>query len=566
MQEFFHSFFAEKRKTFIAGYSVLGFLCGAFGISGFYPFACAVYMCSALSGGYEVFAAAGTIAGLLSRGAFLHILPLVLCIVIKSLWCRKKAKKLAFADALLMLAVCELSELSFMHSDIKECVLTAIMCAVSEIAFFVMYNGVNTLSVLTKRKRLASDTEILYVSLLFGFFVFLLTPYSLHTLNTARVACGVIILLMSLTQSPVGAYIAVLSASGCAYSYADGKIDIAFTGICAVSLIFCSLAGRKKAKVAAMYIVTSLLLSLLTSNAITATDIFASAVIFLCIPQKATDLICAFFAVKRTKGGAAYKKRIDTLAKVAGDISDTLCMNEMQGDGALAKRQLIAFSGLLEGIYDERAANCRLSVDVGIACIPKTGCAHTGDSVKKAVFGEKAVIAVSDGMGSGLLAHNESAACVEAFLDIQRAGFDTCDSIDYVNRRLIARDGELYATLDALVIDMYSGICTAVKLGSPPSYILRDGKVTELDGEALPLGIIESVSPSVKKLKAEVGDVFIIMTDGVQDVLSSDIYAGITEKAAQAHTPKELANALLDMAVRDRADDDMSVVCVYISD
>ena len=88
--------------------------------------------------------------------------------------------------------------------------------------------------------------------------------------------------------------------------------------------------------------------------------------------------------------------------------------------------------------------------------------------------------------------------------------------------------------------------------------------MTELDGEALPIGIIESVSPSVKKLKVQVGDVFIIMTDGVQDVLSSDIYAGITEKAAQAHTPKELANALLDMAANESADDDMSIACVYI--
>lgn len=544
-----------------------GYLSGSFCVQGFYPLACAAYMGFATARCAHIAAFSGIVLGILMHGA-IHILPLLICAGLYLVWNAWKGDELKMTDRVLILSVACMTELVFNHSDMRSCLLTTVMCGVSIAAYLMMYNGISSVSTCLKRKRIASDEELLYISLFAGTAVLLLTPFSIGGFSAAISVCGALCMAGSGIRNTGGLYVSLIASLGAGYSYGDGSYSFAVAGVMCVSCMICALLGKgEKLRTVICFSVCSVLMGYIMSHSISIADTAAAAAIYICLPKKLVRSCGAYLSAEKRKKDSGLLRRIDALAKAAGGMSDVYETAELPYDGKLAIKQICAMSGLLESINDERQAKCSVNVDVGLACIPKANCAHTGDSVGRADTGGKTVVVLSDGMGSGLLAHNESAAAVESFLDMQRAGFNTYDSIDAVNRKLISgSENDFYATLDAVVTDRHSAIVTMVKMGAPPTFHLRDGKVTEISGESLPIGIIESVKPAVRKMQAKPGDIFILMSDGAQDALGKDVLAAIAENISTGKTSKENANILLDLASSDGVQDDMSIVCIRISD
>ena len=92
-----------------------------------------------------------------------------------------------------------------------------------------------------------------------------------------------------------------------------------------------------------------------------------------------------------------------------------------------------------------------------------------------------------------------------------------------VNDLLLHRDKEeSFSTMDLMLIDLARGTLRAMKIGAVPSYIRRGRRLLSIAGDALPMGIVEKVRPSVTQLKMQDGDALILLSDGVMDAVDGN--------------------------------------------
>ncbi|MBR6541626.1 MAG: stage II sporulation protein E [Anaerotignum sp.] len=179
-----------------------------------------------------------------------------------------------------------------------------------------------------------------------------------------------------------------------------------------------------------------------------------------------------------------------------------------------------------------------------------------------------ALLALSDGMGMGTEAAQESRTAIELLEQFTEAGFDRELSVKMINSALLLRRGEeTYATLDICEIDLYSGHAEFVKLGAAASYLWRNGRVISLRSTTLPAGILKQVIPETNEMLLKDGDMIFMVTDGITDALGGEEETARWMKgkllAFPVSNPEDAAEYLLQEAKKERRDerrDDMTVL------
>ena len=157
------------------------------------------------------------------------------------------------------------------------------------------------------------------------------------------------------------------------------------------------------------------------------------------------------------------------------------------------------------------------TVETGVATRPKNGVGVSGDnySVLELSNGWVALI-LSDGMGVGSRAAQESAITITLLERLLNAGFKAELSLRTVNNMLMLRTGEdNYATVDLVLIDVFAGEAQFVKVGSYSSFIKRGRQVAMIETPSLPIGIVEEIQVKPDKRRVRAGDFIILVTDGV---------------------------------------------------
>ena len=162
-----------------------------------------------------------------------------------------------------------------------------------------------------------------------------------------------------------------------------------------------------------------------------------------------------------------------------------------------------AFSALRRGdtLYFTRKP--RYEIQTGVSCYAGKAGEVCGDShLLRMLDPSRLAVMLSDGMGSGEAAARESAETLRLLWHFLRAGFSRPLAIEAVNRNMLLRSGEeIYATADLCVIDLNTAAAEFSKLAACHTLILRGSEILRIDGGNLPLGILEGVQPSVKKLR-----------------------------------------------------------------
>ncbi len=206
-----------------------------------------------------------------------------------------------------------------------------------------------------------------------------------------------------------------------------------------------------------------------------------------------------------------------------------------------------------------------LCINSGTATLPMEGSAQSGDaSGHKALPGGQELFVLSDGMGTGVKARQKSDDAVAMLLELYSVGLTRENTLSCVNRLHSGKD-EMYATLDAVLINLESGEAEFIKCGAPPCFVLRNGNVYPVRGEALPAGILSEAQPAVHRATLQRHDTLVLLTDGTLDALGEDISDEIRRNVECANTPQDAANSLL-MAARARSvHDDMSVMVARVS-
>ena len=190
-----------------------------------------------------------------------------------------------------------------------------------------------------------------------------------------------------------------------------------------------------------------------------------------------------------------------------------------------------------------------------------------GDSSLIRTIDGKVLVAISDGMGSGEAAAEESRRVISLMHSLISAGLPRELALSTINGVLLSRGGEeLFATADLLMLDLETGHAEFTKLAASRSYIVRGRSVHVVEGGRLPLGILDEVRPGVQYARLRKGDVVFMMTDGVVDAINEDALSELMVTAADSGE-EDMARFIVDAAAM-RAPvrrDDMTAVCIRIA-
>ena len=196
--------------------------------------------------------------------------------------------------------------------------------------------------------------------------------------------------------------------------------------------------------------------------------------------------------------------------------------------------------------------------------IPKKGEAICGDSVIHGkISGGKYVLALSDGMGSGKKAAEQSAAATDLFMQFSNAGFNKKTSVEMINSALMLKKNETFATIDAVIIDLFTGHSEFIKAGANTTYIKTDNHIEKITSDTLPLGIINAIKPSINEYQLKNEDIIIMISDGIHNATDNWFEPYILNM--HEDDPHIIAKLLSDEAQRQKKqEDDMTVAVLKI--
>ncbi len=208
----------------------------------------------------------------------------------------------------------------------------------------------------------------------------------------------------------------------------------------------------------------------------------------------------------------------------------------------------------------------QLTASMGAACAAVSHSGVSGDSVgERRMERGRVLYAISDGMGAGEEAKGESDSALRLLFDLYDAGFSRDVALESVNRLLLERRADMYATLDAVFLDLRSGEAEFMKYGAPPSYLFRNAELHEVRSEALPAGIVDEAVPSISTARLKRHDTVFLFTDGALDALGAGLNDAIRATMKNAKTSQEAAQTLLERACQTEHTDDMTVMVIRIA-
>lgn len=209
-----------------------------------------------------------------------------------------------------------------------------------------------------------------------------------------------------------------------------------------------------------------------------------------------------------------------------------------------------------------------ITLEVGAALRSRSGEEVAGDGyLSRALPGGRHVLALSDGMGCGESAMQQSHMALSLMAESLKAGYTRAQALDVVNALMLMCTGkELYATMDLCEIDLHSGEAAFEKLGACASYVARGGEVRAIGADTLPVGVLDSVEAQSVRMTLCVGDMVIMMSDGVLLTFPGGEEALREAIAALAWLhPQAVGEKLIAMALDGgEATDDMAVLCARV--
>ncbi|MCF2940726.1 stage II sporulation protein E [Paenibacillus alkaliterrae] len=215
----------------------------------------------------------------------------------------------------------------------------------------------------------------------------------------------------------------------------------------------------------------------------------------------------------------------------------------------------------------------QFEVETGIAGAAKGGDLLSGDSFSMVDIGNgKFAVAISDGMGNGERARQESSAALSILQQLLQSGMDERLAVKSVNSVLLLRSSdEVFATVDLAIVDLYTAQTTFMKIGSTPSFIKRGNEVIPVSANNLPIGILQDIDVDFVSMQMQSGDTLVMMSDGIYDApghaVNKELWMKRIISELETDDPQEMADALLEKVVRHHDGeiiDDMTVLVARI--
>jgi stage II sporulation protein E len=212
----------------------------------------------------------------------------------------------------------------------------------------------------------------------------------------------------------------------------------------------------------------------------------------------------------------------------------------------------------------------KFKVLTGVARAMKESVSGDNFSILRMETGEF-MVALSDGMGTGAAAGEESETVMSLLEQMIEAGFKAETAIRLINSSLVLNsEKQTFSTIDMSIINLFSGICEFIKIGAAPAFIKREGWVETITSTTLPIGMFGSVDYDTVSKKLYEGDIIVMMTDGVLDSIDAENKEAFIEQLlleTKSCNPQEIANRILECALSQSnyvPIDDMTVITAGI--
>ncbi|OEF95769.1 stage II sporulation protein E [Desulfuribacillus alkaliarsenatis] len=195
-------------------------------------------------------------------------------------------------------------------------------------------------------------------------------------------------------------------------------------------------------------------------------------------------------------------------------------------------------------------------VEYGFVSIGKGGTFVSGDSYEGIDLGNgKYVLAISDGMGNGQRAREESQAAIKLLKTLLQAGLTEDTAIKTINAALMLRSSEeMFATLDLAFINLFTGETKFMKVGSSPSFIKTGKDVEIVNGRSLPVGILHEIQYSLEQRVLKQGDYILMVSDGILDsirhVNDKEDWLRRILLQISCDDPQEIADVIVEKVLR----------------
>ena len=251
--------------------------------------------------------------------------------------------------------------------------------------------------------------------------------------------------------------------------------------------------------------------------------------------------------------------RCMTAKEAAGIISDAIGIKLKVSD---------ASKSVISKEYENFifVSDTKFKVLTGVARAMKESVSGDNFSILNLEAGEF-MIAISDGMGTGKDAGEESETVMSLLEQMIEAGFKAETAIKLINSSLVLQsDKQTFSTIDISIINLFSGMCEFIKIGAAAAFIKRDHWVETITSTTLPIGMFGNVDYDTVTKKLYDGDIIIMVTDGVLDSMKEESKEEYMEKMImeiKSNNPQEIANRILDRTLSQSnyiPRDDMTVI------
>ena len=263
--------------------------------------------------------------------------------------------------------------------------------------------------------------------------------------------------------------------------------------------------------------------------------------------------------IKTTKGNCVTTKEV---AKI---ISSCVGRKMILGR---EERQIVGTEYHTVGCIEE----ARYQTLQGVARVAKGSNTISGDNFSLLeLSGGRQVVILSDGMGAGKRAFQESAMVVEVLEELLNSGFLKETALQMLNTAMVmGREEVRFSTIDMSLFDLYSAKCECMKAGASTTFIKHKKRVERIKSTNLPLGVVADLEIHSTEHQLKDGDFVVMVTDGVMDALPSgeqDILMQMIIEGTNIQNPKEFAEHILKQVLECSGNvpsDDMTVLVVGI--
>lgn len=278
-------------------------------------------------------------------------------------------------------------------------------------------------------------------------------------------------------------------------------------------------------------------------------------------------------------------KKLNYISTDSNDF-EVLIERETCGDNKLCERKITnIISNVLGQELVARKVGCtytggqckikltkrqEFKVATEVSNMSKDGYLISGDNYTyMEVSDGKYMIAISDGMGKGRKAYEESSITIDILENMMDSNIDEEIIIDTINNILMLKSSdEMFSTLDLGIIDLNKGVLNTIKMGACSTYIKRsNGDIDLISSASLPVGILADINIERDSRKIKDGDYIIMVSDGIVDAGKNknlgDNWLIYFLKGLETTNPKEITNEILNRALdiqNNNIHDDMTVL------